>query len=102
LTVFRERLLEAYISGRFLDEIHACSLERENGDALVADLAALHNEGRIDAVVEFGKLESRPLAERSFFPTRHVFENALPRLNANVPALMRCVRTICARRALCR
>ena len=52
---------------------------------------ALHNEGLIDVVGAFESLKNKSSNGPDFFLTRHVFEKALPDLDAPVPSVMRCV-----------
>lgn len=88
----RETLLEGYKTGDFLQAI--CSISMENTEApneLALELAALHNENLIDVVAAFENLKEKASNGVDFFLTRHVFEKALPSLNAPVPFVMRCV-----------
>ena len=88
----RDDLLRSYEAGNFLETVYACSLADQNdGSALALELVALHNEGLIDVVGAFESLENKSSNGPDFFLTRHVFEKALPNLDAPVPSVMRCV-----------
>lgn len=89
---YREDLLKGYEAGNFLETVHTCSrTDRSDCDALALELAALHNEGLIDVVEAFKLLEDNSSNRSAFFPTRHIFEETLPNLNAPIPSVMRCV-----------
>jgi hypothetical protein len=88
----RDVLLRGYATGNFLDTVYACSVaDRKNRNALVLELVTLHNEGLIDVVKAFESLKINSSSGPDFFPTRHIFEKALPDINAPVPSVMRCV-----------
>jgi hypothetical protein len=87
----REDLLQSYETGNFLEKVFAClSTSRDDRSALALELVALHNERLIDVVGAFESLKNTSNGP-DFFLTRHVFENALPDLDAPVPSVMRCV-----------
>lgn len=87
----RDDLLKSYETGNFLEKVYAClSTSRDDRSALALELVALHNEGLIDVVGAFESLKNTSKGP-DFFLTRHVFENALPDLDAPVPSVMRCV-----------
>ena len=88
----RNELLMSYESGNFLETVYARLLADQNDhNALTMQLVALHNEGLIDVVRAFEVLKSKSLNGPDFFLTRHVFEKALPDLDAQVTSVMRCV-----------
>jgi hypothetical protein len=88
----RDDLLRSYETGNFLETVYACSLADHNDcSALAFELVALHNEGLIDVVEAFESLNNKSSNGPDFFLTRHVFEKALPDLDAPVPSVMRCV-----------
>jgi hypothetical protein len=88
----RDALLAGFKAGNFLETVYACSLaDRDERDDLALELAVLHNEGVIDVVAAFEDLKNKSLHGPDFFLTRHVFETALPHLNATVSSVMRCV-----------
>jgi hypothetical protein len=64
--------------------------DHNDRSALALELVALHNEGLIDVVGAFESLNKSSNGP-DFFLTRHVFEKALPDLDAPVPSVMRCV-----------
>lgn len=68
---------------------------REDRDDLAREIAAMHNEGMVDVVAEFTCLKKNVQNMPAFFPTRHVFEQALPYLDAPIDAVMRCVVHLC-------
>lgn len=93
---WRESLLAGARAGHFLQAVYANSLAaREERDELSLELAALHNEGLVDVVVAFEGLKNSMPGGPDFFLTRHVFEQALPHLNAPVVTVMRCVLGLC-------
>jgi hypothetical protein len=88
----RDDLLRSYETGNFLETVYACSLADHNDrSAFALELVALHNEGLIDVVGAFESLKNKSSNGPDFFLTRHVFEKALPDLDAPVPSVMRCV-----------
>uniref|UniRef100_Q3ASR3 Uncharacterized protein n=1 Tax=Chlorobium chlorochromatii (strain CaD3) TaxID=340177 RepID=Q3ASR3_CHLCH len=88
----REELLQSYENGNFLETVYACSSNDHNDrSSVVFDLVALNNEGLIDVVGAFQSLKNESSNSPDFFLTRHVFEKALPELEASVPAVMHCV-----------
>ncbi|MBN1461811.1 MAG: hypothetical protein JXA57_19955 [Armatimonadetes bacterium] len=90
----REELIRSYDAGNFLEVLYASWMnERADLETLVSQLVALHNEGVIDLVAAYEKLENTTDGPE-FFSTRHLFEKALPELNASVPAVMQCVREL--------
>ncbi|VTU13475.1 hypothetical protein SRS16CHR_00609 [Variovorax sp. SRS16] len=83
-------------SGDLLQAIHATARgARDRFDDLARDLAALHNEGTVDAVAAFAGLKNSAQQNHEFFLTRHVFEKALPQLQAPVERVMGCVLALC-------
>lgn len=88
----RDDLLRSYETGNFLETVYACSLANHNDhSALALELVALHNEGLIDVVGAFESLKNKSSNGLDFFLTRHVFEKALPELDAPVQSVMQCV-----------
>jgi hypothetical protein len=86
----RDDLLRSYETGNFLETVYACSLADHNDcSALAFELVALHNEGLIDVVEAFESLNNKSSNGPDFFLTRHVFEKALPDLDAPVLSVMR-------------
>ncbi len=85
-------LTEAFKSGNFLEALYACSrADRNEREDLALELAALHNEGLIDVIAGFKDLRNSSSSGPDFFLTRHIFEKALPHLNAPVSPVMSCV-----------
>jgi hypothetical protein len=88
----RETLIRASQSGHLLDAIRAAlSPDRNERMKLASDLASLHNEGLVDLIDAFGALTGKSESGRGFFLLLHVFEEFLPKLEASVPKLIRCV-----------
>lgn len=88
----RDELINAFNEGNFLQILYEKSLgQSENQGAVEEELVSLHNGGLIDAIACFRLLENKPKCGYDFFLTRHVFEKALPHLNAPVKSVMDCV-----------
>ncbi len=88
----RDELLLSYKNGDFLETVYACSSnEHSDRSEVFADLVVLHNEGLIDVVGAFHFLKNDSSNGPDFFLTRHIFEKALPDLEAPVSAVMQCV-----------
>ena len=88
----RDRLLAAHRSGGLLAGIS--EILRVGGlraDAVAEELVILHNDGTIDVVEAFSRLDKREDGF-SFFQTRSVFERALPHIDADVITTIRTVR----------
>lgn len=89
---YRDDLLKAYSEGHFLETVYACLLaDRNEREEVASELVALHNEKLIDVVGAFAALDVATSNGSNFFLTRHVFEQALPCLDAPVIPVMRCV-----------
>ena len=88
----KEKLIAASQSGDFLDAVYKSDLAEpdEHGD-LSLEIAALHNDAHINAIAEFVKLDNRQGSDPDFFTMRHVFEKALPHIDAPMRDVMRCV-----------
>lgn len=88
----QDELIQAHRDGRFLNTVYELSLrlpEQEKKD-LTEALVNLHNTSTIDVVAAFSAL--RHASEHpDFFLTRHVLEDVLPELNADVLSVMKCV-----------
>lgn len=88
----RENLLKGYEAGNFLEALYAClTADHDARSALALDLVALHNERLIDVVDAFKSLSNKSSNGPDFFLTRHVFEKALPNLDAPALPVMQCV-----------
>lgn len=84
----RTQITAAVGTGRFMEAVlELWGDQTIEIDELGRELALMHNEGFIDVVQEFSSLAKGP----SFFQARLVFEAAIPHLEANIPALLRCV-----------
>ncbi|MGH8251705.1 MAG: hypothetical protein ACREVI_13600 [Steroidobacteraceae bacterium] len=92
VSTLRNDLLKGYADGDFLETVYTCSLaNHDDRDDLALEIAALHNEGLVDVVTAFENLKSKSVNGPDFFLTRHVFEKALPHIDAEVSSVMRCV-----------
>jgi len=88
----REALVRGSQAGSLLEAIRtASSADRSERTKLASDLVALHNEGAIDLLKAFVALKREEVNGRDFFLLRHIFEEALPDLEAPVPELIRTV-----------
>lgn len=85
-------LVAAYQEGKFLQVVYdkLLSARGDSGD-LAAELVSLHNDGQIDVIAGFRALQNKPGSGLDFFLTRHIFEKALPHLNAPIQPVMDCV-----------
>lgn len=90
----RAALIVALEAGTFLPTVYRMSVEQPGEDQVVADIAALHNQGLLDAVDAFAGLSTTSQGAYDFFLTRHVFERVLPHLEAPIAQVMRCVLTL--------
>lgn len=88
----RDELLEASEAGGFLAKVYEQLLaDRSERDDIALEIAALQNEGLVDAIGTFENLRSYSTGGPDYFMMRHIFEEALPHINAPVPPVMRCV-----------
>ena len=79
--ITREDILAAASTGALLDTI--ASIPYDTVDQLADELAALHNEGRLDVLRVF-RSDELPSADSTFFSLQHVFRLALPRIRCRV------------------
>ena len=88
----RDAILAGYRAGNFLETVFSClTADHEEREKVALELAGLHNDGTIDVVAAFDALKNNNPHGPDFFLTRHVFEKALPHINAEVSSVMRCV-----------
>lgn len=88
----KEVFISASKSGNFLNAVYENYMAEPNKrEELPAEITFLHNEGRIDLITEFSKLENTREGSSKFFTTLHIFEKALPNLIASIRDVMRCV-----------
>ena len=88
----KETLIAAAKNGDFLDAVYKSDLaEPDEREDLPLEIAALHNDGHINAVAEFAKLDNNPGSGPDFFTMRWVFEKILPHIDAPVRDVMHCV-----------
>lgn len=87
----REKLINAQKQGVFLKVLQEAYVSLvDDIKSIGKEIAVLNNEGVIDAIAEFRQL-LRNSNGTDFFLIRHVFEDALPEINAPVPGVMDCV-----------
>lgn len=88
----KEILISASKSGNFLDAVYDSYLAvPDKREDLPLEIAVLHNDGHINVVAEFSKLENTQEGGPDFFMTRRIFEKALPYINAPLRDVMYCV-----------
>lgn len=88
----RDAILAGYRAGNFLETVFNClTPDHEEREKVAHELAGLHNDGTIDVVAAFDALKNNNPNGPDFFLMRHVFEEALPHINADVSSVMRCV-----------
>ncbi len=88
----QDKLVQAHRDNRFLDTVYELSIrlsEKEKRD-LTHALVALHNTSTVDVVAAFSMLRNVP-GDHDFSLTRHILEDVLPELNADVLSVMKCV-----------
>ena len=97
MSEIRDNLLSASKNGNFLEVVDQTYLQQNRDDrhSLGKEIAILHNEGLINAISEFRQLTNETKSA-DFFTTRHVFEHALPELDAPVSSVMDCVKHLVA------
>ncbi len=89
---FKDEIVTSIQQGHFLNTVYEMpSGERYDYSEVIEELVSLHNEGVIDIVSEFQQLKNQNDKALPFFPIRHIFEKALPEINANVLQVMKCV-----------
>ena len=88
----QDELIQAHRDGRFLDTVCELSLRLpvQNKKDLTDVLVDLHNTSTIDIVAAFSTLRNVP-ENPDFFLTRHILEDVLPELNADVLGVVKCV-----------
>jgi hypothetical protein len=89
-------LVESFKRGDLLETVYASfRSDRTDQNDLALELADLHNQGLIDVVAAFAGLKNSSTNGAVFFLMRDVFQKVLPRVNAPVAAVMRCVLQLC-------
>jgi hypothetical protein len=87
-----EELLKSLKNETFLDVISDSYLENfDNNGGLIKLLASMHNEGLLDVIYEFRKLNITD-KNRNFLLLTGVLGEILPAINASVSQVMSCVR----------
>ena len=92
MSEIRDKLLAAYKEGRFLSSAYELSSDGQDGlESIAKVLVVLHNEGSVNIPEQFMSLQNQRGNGPDFFLTRHIFEKALPHLNAPLQDVMDCV-----------
>ena len=88
-----KKLINSSQEGTFLEYAAEASKGGQQQRNQVVDvMTILHNAGDLDLPKEFKQLENKAESGRDFFQLRHLFEKALPRLEASVLSIMECVQ----------
>ncbi|MGB5233807.1 MAG: hypothetical protein WBN85_01325 [Candidatus Macondimonas sp.] len=87
----KEILISSSKSGDFLNAAYKSYLAPDERENLSLEIADLHNDGHINVVAEFLKLENKQEGGTNFFMTCRIFEKALPYINAPLRDVMQCV-----------
>jgi len=64
----------------------------EKRKELAEELIGLHNDGLLDLVEEFKKIQNRPNTKSDFFLLRDIIVKALPKIEAPVKQVMECIQ----------
>ena len=88
----KETLTAAAENGDFLDAVYTSRpTEPDEREDFPLEIAALHNDGHINAVAEFAKLDNTQGSGPDFFMMRLIFEKTLPHIDAPMRDVMHCV-----------
>ena len=88
----KEPLIAASKRGDFLDAVYTSRpTEPDEREDFPLEIAALHNDGHINVVAEFAKLDNTQESGPDFFRMGRVFEKTLPHIDAPVRDVMHCV-----------
>ena len=88
----KETLIVAAKNGDFLDAVYTSRpTEPDEREDFPLEIAALHNDGHINAVAEFAKLDNTQGGGPDFFMMRLIFEKTLPHIDAPMRDVMHCV-----------
>ena len=88
----KEKLTAAAKNGDFLDAVYTNHpTEPDEREDLPLEIAALHNDGHINVIAEFAKLDNTQGSGPEFFMMRRVFEKTLPHIDAPMRDVMHCV-----------
>jgi len=88
----KDKIIGAAKSGEFLPV--CSSLRTGESQELKKILIKLHNEGAVNVVEEFARLESGGTPTSEFFTLRFLFEEILPDLVAEVKTVCMCVKDL--------
>ena len=95
MSELREKLLEAYRTGNFLQSAVESTFGAEDNSSNVAEtLVSLHNEGHIDLIEQFKSLRNSKDSGLDFFLARDLLERSLPHIKASIQHVMECVAHI--------
>lgn len=88
---FNSQLIESEQNDNLLSCINNLFLNNsEKKEILVSEIANLHNEGKIDVIAAFQKLEPNEDLNIDFFLCRSLFESVLPKLKTPVEPILKC------------
>ncbi|MEJ1472356.1 MAG: hypothetical protein RPU59_15030 [Candidatus Sedimenticola sp. (ex Thyasira tokunagai)] len=88
----KDKIIAGKKSENFLNTVYKlCLSDRRERSNIAKSLVTLHNTGKINVVAEFLELK-KGTKGHDFFLTRHVFEELLPDIDAQVEEIMRCVK----------
>lgn len=97
MSELREKLLEAYRVGNFLQAALDTTFdEKESSDFVAETLVALHNEGAVDVIEQFMGLYNKQGSGSDFFWKLDLLEKSLPHMNAPTQHVMACVAHLSA------
>lgn len=92
METIENQILSALNLEEFLSFLNKRELYKREDRRLYAEtIASLHNQGKLDAIVEFEKL-NRLDESYDFFMIKHIFEEILPIIDAPVPSVIGCVK----------
>lgn len=88
---FHSQLIESGKSDDLLSCINNLFLNNsEKKEILVSEIANLHNEGKIDVVAAFQKIEPGGDSNLDFFACKSIFESVVPKLKTSVEPVLKC------------
>lgn len=89
-----EETIRLYQTGELGDELARYHEYEGDDDPFVAQCIELHNKGHIDLLAVPLNAAFAMIDGHSFFTAQHVFCEAIPKLQADVTALMECCRAL--------
>lgn len=92
LETIENQILSAINSEDFLTYLYKANIRKRQERIQYAEIIAnLHNQGKLDAIVEFEKV-TRSDESYDFFTIKHLFEEVLPAIDSPVASVMGCVK----------